>query len=1069
MANIDHPQEAPVWLEQWFSTPEINERFSQPVRSFAMNLISNISQIYVQWGKFTYTVTLGTHHVTWRIQDGNRSFQCDCKAAPQFCTHAYAAHLLLQNICRKQGWHFPERTAAPHIPTVPARPTPPLFAQSRPAPRPEFSHQEPFLHPAPRSVEPARLICVVSFPPGVSWVSINFLLEQKGYRSMQTLGWVRNNGFDIKRNHPQYIWNQEDTDFLLWLNPQLQKQTLQQLTGQVFHLNKEQFQVWIKHWKGQPQRFLEHDSNEPVIPPNIQTPVGFYIHLSDRGESIRVCACFRLPENGKYLHVHQALDAMKKDRSAFLVKNILERYQPPIPWETLIKRFGNGPVWLKRNEVCARLPQLLDHHIDLIEDGPCVKHLTIKTKLSLSLQTEGNGDFTISLRKANGGTPVFSDKHLCTLKQENWKFVIETVDDEQNKPVLEQLSRLQQSTNAVCSDGKIRVAGTPENAGQIRRFCEGLPSQQELHVSNDVKGILSPKTQIKLAPHLQEIGNFYNFDARFQVGDETLSFAELQQMSRNQSPYFRRSNGEWFCIDQDSAARAVSLLLEEGLDGRPTILLPTEANRIADHFRDDPSVKWPDRSISILEHMQNAQRSPYQDIPQHLSTILRPYQVAGVNFLCERSQYGIGSILADEMGLGKTLQVLTLLERFAQCNPNFRALIVCPASVVDTWLSQAKQFCPELTIEAFHGNASRRAEQLQTSRAKVLVTHYGLVRMDAELWQAMDFQFIILDEAQNIKNPHAMVTKAVRSLHADCRIALTGTPLENSLRDLWSILDFINPNLVGDADDFAAHALADNAQHIKRVLSLIMLRRTKELVAPELPDKFEETILLDMPEEMEEVYQRELARAKRESKDFTSIFAALTRLRRLCCAPELVLNTNGNPFPSPKLDFLLERLEELTAGGHSVLVFSQFTTLLDLLRPRLEQAHIHSLTLTGDTPVDKRPEIVRTFQESNEPTVFLLSLKAAGTGLTLTRADYVFLFDPWWNPAVENQAIDRTHRIGQDKPVFAYRIILKNTVEEKVLNIIQQKRELFATVIAQTGDDDKDFQFSLEEMRGLLS
>ena len=328
-----------------------------------------------------------------------------------------------------------------------------------------------------------------------------------------------------------------------------------------------------------------------------------------------------------------------------------------------------------------------------------------------------------------------------------------------------------------------------------------------------------------------------------------------------------------------------------------------------------------------------------------------------------------------------------------------------------------------------------------------------------------------MDEAQAIKNPDAQVSSAVRALEAGCRMALTGTPLENSISDLWSIMDFTNPGLLGKRDDFLSrYGNTSGKELVTRRLNMLMIRRTKEMVAPELPPKTEELLTVEMPSEMRKAYNKELVKARLSADSYSTvnILAAITRLRMFCCAPEL-LEGYQETLTSPKVEMLMEQLDALLGSGHSVLVFSQFTSMLKLIERRLDDAQINHRMITGEVPVEKRARIVQEFEEDKNPSVFLLSLKAAGTGLTLTKADYVFLFDPWWNPAVENQAIDRTHRIGQDKPVFAYRLIVRDSIEEKVLQIVEAKRQLFAEVIDNVDASGNDSRLTLEELRGLLA
>jgi SNF2 family DNA or RNA helicase len=462
-------------------------------------------------------------------------------------------------------------------------------------------------------------------------------------------------------------------------------------------------------------------------------------------------------------------------------------------------------------------------------------------------------------------------------------------------------------------------------------------------------------------------------------------------------------------------------------------------------------------------------------LPATLDAVLRPYQKAGFEFLAERTAYGIGPILADDMGLGKTLQALALFaamqEQRREARP--RILVVCPASVVDVWLDQARQFCPALDCRAYRGERAARHALLEGEGWSILVTTYALVRLDAERFFGVSFDLVVLDEAQRIKNPDARISQVIRRLRTDRALAMTGTPLENRLLDLWSIMEFLNPGFLGSREAFlAAYAAPGRGRDLAARLAPIILRRTKEAVAPELPPRTEELLTIDLLPEQRSLYEAELARARETlaRRGPIEMLAALTRLRQICCHPALLGEAGAGGGPgSAKLETLLDMLAELVAEGHSALVFSQFTTMLGHIGDRLEAADIPRLTLTGETPAVRRAELVRDFNTGEQPRVFLLSLRAAGAGITLTRADYVFLYDPWWNPAVERQAIDRTHRIGQDKPVFAYRLISRGTVEEKVLALQAEKARLFQDVLAGSADRIAAARLTAEDFRRLLA
>ncbi len=438
---------------------------------------------------------------------------------------------------------------------------------------------------------------------------------------------------------------------------------------------------------------------------------------------------------------------------------------------------------------------------------------------------------------------------------------------------------------------------------------------------------------------------------------------------------------------------------------------------------------------------------------------LRPYQEEGLGWFEYLSKLGFGGCLADDMGLGKTVQVLALLEgrrtrRLRKGEQRRPSLVVAPASVVHNWIAEAGRFTPRLNAHEHHG-ADRWKRFEEASGPQLIVTTYALLRRDAERLGEMEFDYAILDEAQAIKNATSQAAKAARLLRAEHRLALSGTPIENRLEELWSLFEFLNPGMLGAAPAFKRllKGGADESRlpQIARAVRPFVLRRTKQEVLPELPPKTEQTVAIDLPagqrkvyDELAAYYRKALAGAEVEEQNSIQILTALLRLRQAACHPGLI-DAERAGAASGKFDELLPRLEELVAEGHKALVFSQFTQLLDLLRARLDAKGLNYELLTGRTR--NRAACVESFQSEEGPSLFLISLKAGGTGLNLTAADYVFLLDPWWNPAAEAQAIDRAHRMGRTRPVHAYRLVARDTIEERVLELQESKRQLAASIL----------------------
>ena len=456
-----------------------------------------------------------------------------------------------------------------------------------------------------------------------------------------------------------------------------------------------------------------------------------------------------------------------------------------------------------------------------------------------------------------------------------------------------------------------------------------------------------------------------------------------------------------------------------------------------------------------------------------LKPVLRPYQREGVEWLWKLSEMRMGGVLADDMGLGKTLQSLAFI--VARGGP---ALVVCPSSLVQNWLEESAKFAPELEAVAIEG--PKRAETLEkSSEADLLITSYALLRLDIDLYRERIFKVVILDEAQNIKNPEAQVSRAAFQLKAEHRFALTGTPMENSVTDLWSIMNFVLPGYLGDrarfADRFEKPLARGNEPRLQRRLSRrlrpVVMRRLKEEVAKDLPQKIEQVRYCELSKAQREVYQSLLEEGRRMIAGSEGgqrrmlALTALLRLRQACCDLRLLdLPDVNEQDGSVKMQELSGLLDEAVEGGHRVLVFSQFVQMLQGIVPVLADRGFEFCYLDGQTR--NRGDVVRRFQDSAIP-VFLISLKAGGVGLNLTGADTVIHVDPWWNPAVEAQATDRAHRIGQKRVVTSYKLIARDTVEEKIVALQERKREMIASTLGD-GSFGGNVGLDEEEILGLF-
>ena len=481
------------------------------------------------------------------------------------------------------------------------------------------------------------------------------------------------------------------------------------------------------------------------------------------------------------------------------------------------------------------------------------------------------------------------------------------------------------------------------------------------------------------------------------------------------------------------------------------------------------NVSLPAEVERMRERLRNFEGIPIVEPPELTNGALRSYQQRGLDFLAYLSEFGFGGILADEMGLGKTVQVVSYLLRRKLLEGPGTALVIAPTSVTHTWESEIARFAPGLSTLRLHSGNERAARYEDVPKADVVITSYALARLDAQQLSQFKFRTLILDEAQNAKNPSSQIARVVRGLHAEHRLALTGTPVENSLRDLWAIFAFVEPGLLGTEASFRRrfeNPISENdpkaIASLRSRLEPFLLRRTKEDVAPELPERTEVALACDLSPLQRRLYRGVAEAARRDvfalvesggiENATVHVLAALTRLRQICAHPGLLFEEyRDDPEASAKFEAFLETVDEILSGGHRLLVFSAFASMLRIMRTALDKRQIGYGYLDGSTKDRDRQEEVARFMRPDGPPLFLCSLKAGGVGLTLTAADYVILYDPWWNPAVERQAIDRTHRIGQHRAVTAYRLVSTGTVEEKIRALADRKASLSRNIIKADG------------------
>ena len=482
--------------------------------------------------------------------------------------------------------------------------------------------------------------------------------------------------------------------------------------------------------------------------------------------------------------------------------------------------------------------------------------------------------------------------------------------------------------------------------------------------------------------------------------------------------------------------------------------------------------------------------SSYRDANITLSLkdkkVLRDYQLLGVKWLYNIYKCGFGGILADEMGLGKSIQLIYLIKQILLEKKDAKILIVAPTSLIYNWKNEFDKFASDISYKVLAENKTVRKEELEhLDDYNVLITTYGLVRQDQEKYKEMNFELIAIDEAQNIKNPNAQMTKVVKSLTANTKLALTGTPLENSVLELWSIFDFIMPGYLANMVNFRKKYNIKNVDddslkqlnHLNDQIKPFILRRKKKDVVTELPDKIENNIYIDLNSEQKKLYVAQLEKTQKELDNILStegfkkgnfkILQLLTKLRQLCIDPRIVYeNYQGG---SAKIENLVSIVKEIIENGHKILLFTSYKTALDIVNKEFTNNNISTYVIDGSVSSKKRMELVNKFNEDNT-NVFLITLKAGGTGLNLTSADVVIHLDLWWNPQVENQATDRAHRIGQKNTVEVIKLICKGTIEERILEL-QNKKKILNDKLIEGEDRDQNIisQLTEKDIKKLLS
>ena len=531
-------------------------------------------------------------------------------------------------------------------------------------------------------------------------------------------------------------------------------------------------------------------------------------------------------------------------------------------------------------------------------------------------------------------------------------------------------------------------------------------------------------------------------------GVDSNEYREIFSSYKNNNRLYRMKNGAYLDLKDKDLEQAFKLIdILNIYNDFDNMKIPNNKAIYLEKLIEDEDLSFVNGSkyVSNVIKKFDKVKSKNYEIPKDLNATLRDYQVSGFEFFKTLSDYQFGGILADEMGLGKTIQTIA----FLLSNKDKKSIVITPTALIYNWKNELEKFAPTLKVGLLHAAKSEREKILDNiDNYDVILTTYTTYKNDIDKYKNISFDYCIIDEAQNIKNPDAIITKAIKNVNAKVKFALTGTPIENNLMELWSIFDFIMPGYLYNKSKFKSIFINNdkNIIELKNLIKPFILRRTKKEVITELPDKIEQKIIIDLEKEHKRAYKGYVnlitRKIKENNQDNITVFSYLTKLRQLCLSPELMVkNYQGK---NSKLDVLINIIND--SSDEKILVFSQFTKVLEVIGKRLNEENISYSYLDGKTSAKDRVKLVEEFNTNNNK-VFLISLKAGGTGLNLTSANIVVHFDPWWNPAVEDQASDRAHRIGQKNVVNVRKLIAKGTAEERVINLQETKKELIENVI----------------------
>ena len=824
-------------------------------------------------------------------------------------------------------------------------------------------------------------------------------------------------------NPHKHILNEEAEKIISYINKKISSKDSKEkrIIGRYFEIKAQDLKEFLMLLENNKSIFFNYDYvNYKAEVIKEMLPIHFNIKLKE--EKISVTTTNKMP-----IPLNNSLEVFLYDRKIYLpneeqIKFLKVIYKPLM---------DKGQVILANNEEnLVKILRILSNITEDISLGEGVKRLVTSLIKPEFYFTKVNDDIycKVDINYSIGKITLLKDINKLS-------FIRDNIYEEKIVMEMEKLKFIR-------DDNKFKFIGEDEDIYNLLsiRFKE-LLKEGKVYLTKDFKDIRLIKGKDLEYSFIEEDEGYY-----FKVKGFTLKElnSALYDM-KNKKGFYKTKNNNYLDLQDKTVIRILNIL--DSLDISDDNITIDKNNMLyINESLKNQGTAFDKGEETIKEIDKGLSNRKQREVPDDLNAKLRNYQVEGFNWLNEIANLKVGGILADEMGLGKTIQIIA----FLLSQKGKKSIVITPTSLIYNWRDEFNKFAPSLKVGIIHGDKKNRVVMMEKD-FDVIVTTYGLIKNDYEYYKEKEFDFCIIDEAQNIKNSKAQNTKYVKAIKAGCRIALSGTPMENNLMELWSIFDYIMPGYLLSEEKFKEKYLKEDMyDELKELIKPFILRRLKKDVIDELPNKIEKKFMVEMEENQKAVYQSYIKEVRQKlysgEDNKITVFSYLTKLRQLCLDPSLILDDYVGR--SAKIEAALNIVNMAIVENRKVLIFSQFTSVLQKLGSELSEKNIGYLYLDGSTKANKRVEMVKEFNESEDLKIFLISLKAGGTGLNLTSSDLVLHFDPWWNPAIEDQATDRAHRIGQQNIVEVIKLIAKDSVEENIIRLQEDKRELINKVIS---------------------